>query len=151
MGEFIEIMKDYSKVSDENDMWNLSRVLDKMFCDIKEMHPEMYDKYITKVKLSNKHIPWDKQQAECAVMKMRNKDGTEGEHWTYDQTTEVMDKKNYDFNPAEWYYVLNMIYSDHYSQDFNTDIYVRLAHDKMTDIDAPKNASKRMYTVKHYQ
>lgn len=53
-------------------------------------------------------------------------------------------------NPAEWFYVLNMVYSDHYSQDFPVDTYVKLACDILTDVDAPKNATKKTYIAKHY-
>lgn len=81
---------------------------------------------------------------------MRNKDGTTGEHWSYAQTTDVMEKKGYDFNPAEWYYVLNMVYSDHYAPEMQIDAYVKYAHDIIEDIDAPKNATKRTYIAKHY-
>lgn len=150
MSEFAALMEEYAKVSDDSDMWHLTKVLDHLFCQLKDMHPEMYKKYITKVKLSNKHIPWDKEQAECAVDKMKNKDGTEGEHWTYDQAVELMEKKKYDHNPAEWYYVLNMVYSDYYSQNFSTEIYAQLACDILSDVDAPKNSTKRVYVAKHF-
>lgn len=115
-----------------------------------DVKPELEKKFITEVKLSNKCIPWDKEQAEYAVKNMRNKDGTTGEHWSYAQTSDVMSKKGYDFNPAEWFYVLNMVYSDHYSQDFPVDTYVKLACDILTDVDAPKNATKKTYIAKHY-
>lgn len=150
MSEFMGLMDEYAKVSDQSDMHHLTKVLDHLFCDLEEMHPEMYEKYITKVKLSNKHIPWDRDQAECAVRKMRNKDGTDGEHWTFEQTTEVMEKKGYDYSPAEWYYVLNMVYSDHYSQEYSIDIYAKLACDIIGDVDAPKNSTKRVYVAKHF-
>lgn len=43
-----------------------------------------------------------------------------------------------------------MVYSDHYSQDFPVDTYVKLACDILTDVDAPKNATKKTYIAKHY-
>ena len=150
MSEFMSLMEEYAKVSDESDMRHLTRVLDHLFCDLKEMHPEMYEKYMTKVKLSNKHIPWDRDQAECAVKKMKNKDGTEGEHWTYEQTTDVLEKKGYDRSPAEWYVALNMVYSDYYTQSFSTDIYVQMACDFLDDLDGAKNKMKKYWIAMHY-
>lgn len=150
MSEFMSLMEEYAKVSDESDMHHLTRVLDHLFCDLEEMHPEMYEKYMTKVKLSNKHIPWDRHQAEHAIKKMRNKDGTEGEHWTYEQTTEVLEKKGYDHPAAEWYVAMNMCYSDYFSPDFSTDVYIRLACDFLNDSDAPSNKMKRYWVAMHY-
>ena len=150
MSEFKEIMDEYAKVSDSDDMDNLAKVLDHFFDEVEEINPELAEKFITKTKLSNKHIPWDREQAECAVYKMKNKDGTTGEHWPYEKTKEVMEKRGYDFNPAEWYYVLNMEYSDHVSDRFDVEDYIQLAHDRISDIDAPKNATKKSYVAKHY-
>lgn len=143
MSEFKELMDEYGRKSDIDDMERLTDVIDKFTHKVKEVAPELEKKFITEVKLSNKCIPWDKEQAEYAVKNMRNKDGTTGEHWSYAQTSDVMSKKGYDFNPAEWFYVLNMVYSDHYSQDFPVDTYVKLACDILTDVDAPKNATKK--------
>lgn len=145
MSEFKELMDEYGRKSDIDDMERLTDVIDKFTHKVKEVAPELEKKFITEVKLSNKCIPWDKEQAEYAVKNMRNKDGTTGEHWSYAQTSDVMSKKGYDFNPAEWFYVLNMVYSDHYSQDFPVDTYVKLACDILTDVDAPKNATKKTY------
>lgn len=150
MGTFKDIMDEYGKKSDIDDMERLTEVIDCLFDKIKEMHPDLFKKFIMKVKLSNKCIPWDRDQAEYAVANMRNKDNTAGEHWTYAQTSDVMEKKGYDFNPAEWYYVLNMVYSDHYAAEFPVDTYVKLACDILTDVDAPKNATKKTYIAKHY-
>lgn len=149
MSEFKELMDEYGRKSDIDDMERLTDVIDKFTHKVKEVAPELEKKFITEVKLSNKCIPWDKDQAEYAVKNMRNKDGTTGEHWSYAQTSDVMSKKGYDFNPAEWFYVLNMVYSDHYSQDFPVDTYVKLACDILTDVDAPKNATKKTYIAKH--
>lgn len=151
MSEFKEFMDNYGRVSSVDDMERLSDVIDHLFCYLKDHHPDIYHKYITKVKLTNKHAPWDKEQAELAVSKMKNKDGSEGEHWNYDQTSEVLRKKGYDHDEAEWYYVLNMVYSDYYSPNFSTDIYVELACDIIDDIDVLGNATKRAYIAKHFE
>lgn len=151
MSEFKSIMEDYVKNGSTDDMIRLACVIDHLFCHLKEKDPEIYDKYIMKTKLVNKHIEWDRKQAECVVKKMNNKDGTEGAHWTYDQTTEVLHNKGYDHNEAEWYYVLNMVYSDHYYKDFDTEDYVRTACDILNDIDVLPNSTKRTYIAKHYE
>lgn len=150
MTHFKEIIEEYLDVSDVEDMRRLTNVIDCMFNAVEEIDPEMAKKYMTKVKLSQRCIPWDKAQAEMAVRMMKNKDGTTGEHWAYDKTKEVMEKRGYDFNSAEWYYVLNMVYSDYASERFDTEDYIQMAYDIITDIDAPKNATKKVFIAKHY-
>ena len=39
------------------------------------------------------------------------------------------------FNDWDWYAVLNMSYSDHYHQGWNTEVYVELAKDFLCDPD----------------
>lgn len=57
--------------------------------------------------------------AEKAVSEMENDDGTVGEHWNLDETTSVAVSKGVDFdtvkyNIYDWYYTMNMMYSDFY-------------------------------------
>jgi hypothetical protein len=151
MSEFKTIMIDYVRQGSTDDMERLADMIDHLFCHLKENDPEMYHKYITKIKLVNKHLEWDKPQAECSVHKMKNKDGSEGPHWTYEQTTEVLHNKGLDYNEAEWFYVLNMAYSDHYYEKFDTDAYIRLARDIIDDMDVLPNSTKRTYIAKHYE
>lgn len=150
MSEFKEIVNDYVRFGDAGDMVRLAAVLGCLMDEIRTKYPEVYKKYIIKAKLANRHIEWDREQAEYAVSQMRNKDGSVGEHWGYTKTTEELNKKDFDFNPAEWYYVLNMVYSDHYSPNFQAEIYVDLAKDILSDADAPKGATKLSYVAKHF-
>lgn len=66
------------------------------------------------------------------VSKMKNKDGTEGGHWTYEQTLQYAN----DFDKNDWYAAMNMAYSDHYSPRFDLTTYVELAKDFIKDKDA---------------
>lgn len=151
MSEYKTIMDNYVKYGSTDDMVRVSEIIDCLFCHLKEKDPELYHTYITKMKLANRHMGWDKPQAECAVKKMKNKDGSEGPHWTYDQTTDVLHSKGFDYDESEWHYVLNMIYSDHYCEKFDTDTYVRLAKDVVSDVDVLPNSTKRTYIAKHYE
>lgn len=66
------------------------------------------------------------------VSNMKNKDGTTGEHWTIEQTSQYMGE----YNKYDWYTVMNMIYSDFYSPKYSTNDYVTLADDWLSDKDA---------------
>ena len=74
---------------------------------------------------------------------MKNKDGSMGEHWNYDTTTKVLEAKGYDFKPCDWYYVLNMVYSDYYKAGRTDDTYVEMAYDFLNDVDGPKHKAKK--------
>ena len=80
---------------------------------------------------------------------MENKDSTKGEHWTYSDTTDVLKDLGYDFNEADWYYVLNMMYSDYYKSGRSDDTYFELAYDFLDDKDAPEGKAKRYYLAMH--
>jgi hypothetical protein len=72
---------------------------------------------------------------------MDNKDGTKGEHWTYEQTSQFAG--NHD--KWDWYATLNMMYSDYYSQHFDTHVYVELANDWLADTDVGAGKTLRYY------
>ncbi|MEF2911438.1 MAG: hypothetical protein U0O09_04440 [Phascolarctobacterium sp.] len=80
---------------------------------------------------------FDEALAKLAVSKMQNTDGTNGEHWTYEQTNQLAEQHNIK-HKADWYYVLNMVYSDYgavFSGDTGT--LVKIAKAYMCDPDAP--------------
>lgn len=150
MTEFSAIVNEYYRDADPDDMERLTKIVDCLFADVKETDPDLYHKYIVKIKLANKCIPWDKDQAEYAVEKMKNKDGTTGEHWSYYETSKVLNSKGFNFNPADWYYVLNMTYSDKYKQGKTSEDYIDDAYMFLDDIDAPKDKAKRYYLAMGY-
>lgn len=81
---------------------------------------------------------FDEHLAKKAVAGMKNVDGTCGEHWTYEQTSQIADQQGIT-QKADWYYVMNMLYSD-YSEIYGSDInmYIRVAKAYMRDPDAPE-------------
>ena len=76
---------------------------------------------------------------------MKNEDKTEGAHWNYETTSGVLKSKNLSFNPADWFYVLNMVYSDYYDPAQNDEYYFKLATDFLKDKDAPAGKAKKYY------
>ena len=119
------------------------------FLDFREKHPDMVEKFLMKVDLVL-NPSFTKETAKYAVSKLKNKDGTMGEHWNYDTTEKVLYSKGYDFDDADWYYALNMIYSDYYKSGRSDDTYIDLAHDFLSDSDAPKNKAKRYFLAMCY-
>ena len=80
-------------------------------CKLKVHDEEDYHKMMMKVHCVVYGPHFDEKLAKKAVAKMKNVDGSTGEHWTYEQTTSVANQygiKHY----ADWYYALNMLWSD---------------------------------------
>lgn len=88
--------------------------------------------------------PLDRQQAQEWVRKMKHSDGSSGEHWTYDQTHQVMKQRNIDCEPAEFYATMNMLWSDYgavakkYGVD-NVEFWAELSKSFLMDKDAEAN------------
>lgn len=57
--------------------------------------------------------PMTREKAQSWVRKMKNSDNSTGEHWTYDQTFQLMKQRNIDCDPIEFYVVMNMLWSDY--------------------------------------
>lgn len=57
--------------------------------------------------------PMNREKAQQWVRKMKNADGSTGEHWSFDQTYQLMKQRNIDCDPAEFYATMNMLWSDY--------------------------------------
>ena len=147
MHTYKDIVKKLSDTASKADMEKLTDLTSDFLESIKEKMPEV-EKLIMKIDLMLNPM-FTRETAEYAVSKMKNEDGTEGGHWDYDTTTSVMKSKGYDFNPCDWYYVLNMVYSDYFSKDQPDDYYFKLAYDFLKDKDAPAGKAKRYFLAMH--
>lgn len=147
MSKYTEIVKKLSENATKADMETLTELTGDFLEKIRPKEPEV-DKLITKIDLMLNPY-FTKETAEYAVSKMKNEDGTEGGHWDYDTTTSVLKSKGYDFNPCDWYYVLNMVYSDYFAKDQTDDYYFKLAYDFLKDKDAPVGKAKKYFLAMH--
>lgn len=57
--------------------------------------------------------PMTKEKAQQWIRKMKHADGSSGEHWSFDQTSQVMKQRNIDCDPVEFYATMNMLWSDY--------------------------------------
>ena len=147
MHTYKDIVKKLSDTASKADMEKLTDLTSEFLESIKEKIPEV-EKLIMKIDLMLNPM-FTRETAEYAVSKMKNEDGSEGGHWDYDTTTSVMKSKGYDFNPCDWYYVLNMVYSDYFSKDQPDDYYFKLAYDFLKDKDAPVGKAKKYFLAMH--
>lgn len=86
---------------------------------------------------------------EKATSSMINEDGTNGAHWTLEQTNSVAKSNGiaFDkFNEYDWNYVMNMMYSDYYGAVPNeVNSYTKLAKKFLEDKDASKGKALQYY------
>lgn len=77
--------------------------------------------------------------AEYKVGEMENQDGSRGQHWTFEQTTELAEDRGVIFdryNAADFYYMMNMWWSDHFkSTNGNIDLIFEQVMEKLDDKD----------------
>lgn len=141
---FKELITKHIGSLDVDDMDRLTSKISNFVEEVHKVDSRLADKFLMKVDLLvNPHFT--QETAEYAVSKMKNRDGSTGEKWSYNETTKVLNSKGYTFNPADWYYILNMTYSDKYKQGKTSEDYIEDAYMFLDDIDAPHDKAKRYY------
>lgn len=148
MRKFSELVHENLSDSDTNTMEKLTRKIDDFIEQTREHHPELVEDFLCHIDLLL-NPSFTKETAKYAVSKMKNKDGSEGEHWGFDTTDKVLKSKGFDFEPSDWYVALNMIYSDYYKPSRSDETYIELAHDFLSDEDAPKGKMKKYWLAMH--
>lgn len=130
------------------DVQDVMIIFDDFLTDVKNEKPELVDEMLMKLDLRfNPHF--DKETGEYAVSKMKNRDGSTGQKWSFAETSKVLKEKGYDFAEGDWYFVLNMKYSDEYEPGKGAEEYIKAAYMFLDDVDAPKDKAKRYYLAMH--
>jgi hypothetical protein len=149
MTNFKDIVFKHGRDGKTEVMEELTEMVSDFIDEVKEHHPEKAHNFIMMVDLLlNPHFT--KETAYYAVSNMKNKDGSIGEHWSRETTDRVLESRGYEFNHCDWYYVLNMMYSDYYKSGRSDDTYIELAYDFLSDEDGPKDKAKKYYKAMHY-
>ena len=147
----MEIAKLYKKISaDPGKCEVVEKVIKDMAKMIKKECPDDYKKaYIALHEAIYGHH-FCECLAKKAVAEMENADGTKGEHWTMEQTTSLRNQYGVQHDVNDWYYVMNMMYSD-YAKLFGADqaMYARLADAYLSDIDAMPDKALKTYIWTH--
>lgn len=118
-------------------------------------HASLYEdedgNYIFSGRLGERTMPqhMTRETAEEWTRRMRNEDGTTGPHWSMEQVKQLREQKKelQDFDLADVYAVLNMMYSDYceVAKKFNVnnmDFYVCMAKAWLNDEDAGAGKAK---------
>ena len=119
---------------------------------IKKYKPQLVDDYFCDVE--EELSPYFTiEESENAVAEFENFDGTHGAHWSYDEVMSFTKGKGIDFttdkfHEADYYFVLNMVYSDfgNIIKDVNSSSELALC--KLNDVDFPVPFAKAYYKFK---
>ena len=122
-------------------MQGLTNILDAHLLELEGAHSDIYWEVIHDIHKLVNGAHFDEMMAVWAVSSLSNEDGTTGSHWSKAETDQAGSSEGFsyvDFNQWDWYYVLNMIYSDYYNVvGSNNSMYIALAKAWIMDRDAP--------------
>lgn len=95
-------------------------------------------------------MPMDRQRAEQWVSGMQNADGTQGPHWSMEQTEQVRTQQGIQCDPVKFWVAMNMMYSDYCKVGEkmgvnNAAFYACLAKAFLEDQDAQPEKLARYY------
>jgi hypothetical protein len=127
-----------------------------VFHMLAEKHPELAEKWLTKLEAGKWNNYLSKSEAEEIVSKLINQDGSHGAHWDYETfkaAVESLGGKMADepfYNCWALWAVANMLWSDHHKsasefvpKDMMPKYFYGMAVEKLKDADRPK-------FVRHY-
>ena len=114
-------------------------------------HPEIAEKWLTKLEAGKWHNYLSKTEAEEIAAKLVNQDGSRGPHWDYETfkgAVESLGAKMHDepyYNCWALWIMANALWSDHHKalmefvpKEQEPKVYYLMAVEKLKDVDYPK-------------
>lgn len=121
--------------------------------EMKDHHPEKYAELCNELYVTVYGEHFNEQMAMSAVKGMQNEDGTTGAHFALEETDHLAQRagvvfSDSTFNRWDWYYTVNMVYSDYYGYIPNDlTSYVNIAKAFIEDKDAAPGKAYRYYVA----
>ena len=122
-----------------------------MFHMLAEKHPEIAEKWLTKLEASKWHNYLSKAEADEIAAKLVNQDGSRGPHWDYETFKHAVESLGGQMKDEPFYncwalwIMANALFSDHHKslmefvpKDQEPRVYYLLAVEKLKDVDYPK-------------
>lgn len=94
---------------------------------------------------------FNEELAKKAVSEMDNVDGTKGEHWNLQQTNSLATSAGAIYDKYDFYYVMNMLYSD-FSDVLGNDanMYLKMTKAYLDDPDAKKEKAYCLWKARFF-
>lgn len=152
--KFTKIIENVAKVpNSEPIMREITAIIEEHLCTLMVTDKKTYHQVMTDVYIAAYGPHFCEEKAVWAVSQMVNSDGTTGQHWAEADTTRVAKSVGVtfmDYNEWDWYFVMNMMYSDYYKIFGSTDSnYINLAKAFLEDVDAPKGKAFYYFKAMH--
>lgn len=151
MSDIKELFNEALKFKDSTEIFeNWCDILDYYLGIFKSECKESYNDLMCELYVSVHGEHLSEKMAKKYVAKMKNENGTTGETWSIHECDKMAQENGikYDsFNVYDWYYVLNMLYSDFYKVlGDNIDLYIKMAYSWLHDADVPQGKAFRYAT-----
>ena len=149
--KYDELYHDMATAKDPHKMLAFGEAEKWMFHMLAEKHPEIAEKWLTKLEASKWHNYLSKAEAEEIASKLVNQDGSRGPHWDYETFKHAVEslggqmKDEPFYNCYSLWIMANALWSDHHHclmefipKDEEPRAYYMLAVEKLKDVDYPK-------------
>jgi hypothetical protein len=126
------------------DICALAEVSEMLLDSIKETEPEFYEHAESVLYEAYYGKKLTRELAEKIIHNMK----PYGMKWTEEQTTSVMKQHSFDFEPVDFWFVMNMAYNDYYKMfDDDVEKYAMWSNLFIDDPDAP-SGKVYIYAIK---
>lgn len=146
-----ELYADMATARDPKKMMIFGDAEKEMFHCLAHKHPEIAEKWLTKLEAGKWYNYLSKTEAEEIAARLVNQDGSRGPHWSYDTfkgAVESLGGKMYEepfYNCWALWATANMRYSDNYRsasefvpKDQMPKYFYNVAVESLKDVDRPK-------------
>lgn len=149
--KYDELYEDMASAKDPRKMMAFGDAEKWMFHMLAKEHPEIAEKWLTKLEAGKWHNYLSKTEAEEIAAKLVNQDGSRGPHWsheTFKAAVESLGAKTEEepfYNCWALWIMANALFSDHHKalmefvpKEQEPKVYYLMAVEKLKDVDYPK-------------
>lgn len=149
--KYDELYEDMATAKDPRKMMAFGDAEKWMFHMLAKEHPEIAEKWLTKLEAAKWHNYLSKTEAEEIAAKLVNQDGSRGPHWsheTFKAAVESLGAKTEEepfYNCWALWIMANALWSDHHKalmefvpKEQEPKVYYLMAVEKLKDVDYPK-------------
>lgn len=149
--KYDELYEDMAMAKDPRKMMAFGDAEKWMFHLLAKEHPDIAEKWLTKLEAAKWHNYLSKTEAEEIAAKLVNQDGSRGPHWsheTFKAAVESLGAKTAEepfYNCWALWIMANALWSDHHKalmefvpKEQEPKVYYLMAVEKLKDVDYPK-------------
>lgn len=146
-----ELYEDMATAKDPKKMMIFGDAEKWIFHEIAKAHPELAEKWLSKLEAGKWHNYLSKVEAEDIANKLVNQDGSRGPHWPYETFKGAVESLGAKMAEEPYYncwalwIMANALWSDHHKslsefvpKEQEPKVYYSMAVEKLKDVDYPK-------------